>query len=75
MACGRFKAIDEEREVDLRHCSREVVMRERIEVRSDIHFGEPCVAGMRIPVQSVLELVREGVTPLTMPRPLPQSLS
>jgi uncharacterized protein (DUF433 family) len=39
-------------------------MPERIAVRSDIHFGKPCVAGTRIPVQSVLELVREGVAPI-----------
>ncbi len=38
-------------------------MAERIAVRSDIHFGKPCVAGTRITVQSVLELVREGVAP------------
>lgn len=37
-------------------------MRERIEVNSSIHFGKPCVAGTRIPVQSVLELVREGLS-------------
>ncbi len=36
-------------------------MHERISVRPDIHFGKPCVAGTRIPVQSVLELVREGI--------------
>jgi len=36
-------------------------MRERIAVDPRIHFGKPCVAGTRIPVQSVLELVREGV--------------
>ena len=36
-------------------------MRERIEVNPNIHFGKPCVAGTRIPVQSVLELVREGL--------------
>lgn len=36
-------------------------MNERIEVSPDIHFGKPCVAGTRIPVQSVLELVREGL--------------
>jgi len=36
-------------------------MRERIEVNLNIHFGKPCVAGTRIPVQSVLELVREGI--------------
>ncbi len=35
-------------------------MRERIAVDPEIHFGKPCVAGTRIPVQSVLELVREG---------------
>ncbi len=27
----------------------------------NIHFGKPCVAGTRIPVQDVLELVRDGV--------------
>lgn len=27
-----------------------------------VHFGKPCVAGTRIPVQNVLELVREGIT-------------
>lgn len=37
-------------------------MRERITVSPQVHFGKPCVAGMRITVQSVLELVREGVT-------------
>lgn len=36
-------------------------MKERIAVNPQIHFGKPCVAGSRIPVQSVLELVREGL--------------
>ena len=33
----------------------------RIEVSPNIHFGKPCVAGARIPVQAVLELVSEGI--------------
>ncbi len=33
---------------------------DRIEVNPSIHFGKPCVAGTRIPVQNVLELVRDG---------------
>ncbi len=33
----------------------------RIEVNPNIHFGKPCVAGTRIPVQDVLELVAEGL--------------
>jgi len=37
-------------------------MNERISVDPDIHFGKPCVAGTRIPVQNVLELVREGIS-------------
>jgi len=37
-------------------------MIERITVNPQIHFGKPCVAGTRIPVQSVLELVREGLS-------------
>ena len=36
-------------------------MKDRIAVNPQIHFGKPCVAGTRIPVQSVLELVREGL--------------
>ena len=37
-------------------------MKHRIAINPRIHFGKPCVAGTRIPVQSVLELVREGVS-------------
>ena len=36
-------------------------MQERIAVNPQIHFGKPCVAGTRITVQNVLELVREGI--------------
>lgn len=36
-------------------------MKQRITVDPNIHFGKPCVAGTRIPVQNVLELVREGI--------------
>ena len=35
-------------------------MKKRIAVNPEIRFGKPCVAGTRIPVQNVLELVREG---------------
>ena len=35
---------------------------ERIEVNPNIHFGKPCVAGTRIPVIHVLELVGEGIS-------------
>jgi uncharacterized protein (DUF433 family) len=37
-------------------------MSEKVAVNPNVHFGKPCVAGTRIPVQSVLELVREGVS-------------
>ncbi len=37
-------------------------MSDRVVVDPNIHFGKPCVAGTRIPVQSVLELVREGIS-------------
>jgi hypothetical protein len=33
----------------------------RIQVSPEIHFGKPCVAGTRIPVQAVLELAREAI--------------
>ena len=35
----------------------------RIEVNPQVHFGKPCIAGTRIPVQAVLELVRDGIPP------------
>ena len=37
-------------------------MIERIAVNPQIHFGKPCVAGTRILVQNVLELMDEGVS-------------
>lgn len=36
-------------------------MQERIVGQPHIHFGKPCLANTRIPVESVLELVREGI--------------
>ena len=35
---------------------------ERIVVNPKIHFGKPTIAGTRITVQSVLELVNEGLS-------------
>lgn len=37
-------------------------MIDRIAVDPGIHFGKPCIAGTRITVQSVLELLGEGRT-------------
>lgn len=37
-------------------------MIERIAVNPRVHFGKPCVAGTRITVQSVLELLNEGMS-------------
>ncbi|MFH0821617.1 MAG: DUF433 domain-containing protein [Pseudomonadota bacterium] len=36
-------------------------MNGRITVNPNVHFGKPCVAGTRIPVRNVLELVREAI--------------
>ena len=37
-------------------------MNERIAIDANIHFGKPCIAGTRITVQNVLELINEGVS-------------
>lgn len=37
-------------------------MTNRIAVNPEIHFGKPCVAGTRITVQDVLELINEGLS-------------
>ena len=36
-------------------------VKERIAVDPNTHFGKPCIAGTRIPVLNVLELVWEGL--------------
>ena len=36
-------------------------MIDRITVNPKVHFGKPCVVGTRITVQSVLELLDEGL--------------
>ncbi|MEH1886670.1 MULTISPECIES: DUF433 domain-containing protein [unclassified Nostoc] len=35
---------------------------DRIVVNSQIHFGKPCIAGTRITVQSILELLNDGLS-------------
>jgi len=35
--------------------------RVRIIIDPEIHFRKPCVAGTRIPVENVLELIQEGI--------------
>lgn len=37
-------------------------IKQRIQIDSNVHFGKPCVAGTRIPVMGVLELVSEGLS-------------
>ena len=37
-------------------------MIKRITVNPKIHFGKPCVAGTRITVQNVLELINEDLS-------------
>jgi len=37
-------------------------MLERITMNPKIHFGRPCIAGTRITVQNVLELLNDGLS-------------
>ena len=36
--------------------------KKRIIIDSKVHFGKPCLAGTRMPIENVLELVQEGIT-------------
>ena len=33
----------------------------RITINPEIHFGKPCIAGTRIPIEAILELVRADI--------------
>jgi len=35
--------------------------RKRIVINPEIHLGKPSIAGTRIPVENVLELIQEGI--------------
>jgi uncharacterized protein (DUF433 family) len=35
---------------------------DKITVNPQIHFGKPCIAGTRVPVQNILELLDEGLS-------------
>ncbi|MBW4672786.1 MAG: DUF433 domain-containing protein [Desmonostoc geniculatum HA4340-LM1] len=35
---------------------------DKIVVNSQIHFGKPCIAGTRITVQNILELLNDGLS-------------
>ena len=35
--------------------------KDRIVLDPNVHFGKPCIAGTRIKVEDVLELVEEGI--------------
>jgi uncharacterized protein (DUF433 family) len=35
--------------------------RSQVVIDSRIHFGKPCVAGTRVPVEAVMELVQEAI--------------
>jgi len=34
----------------------------RITINPNIHFGQPCIVGTRIPVYCILELVKAGIS-------------
>ncbi|MBP1699194.1 MAG: hypothetical protein H6Q41_4382 [Deltaproteobacteria bacterium] len=34
----------------------------RIVIEPKVHFGKPCIAGTRIPVEDVLELIQENIS-------------
>lgn len=35
--------------------------KDRIVIDPKVHFGKPCIADTRIPVENVLELIQEGI--------------
>lgn len=36
--------------------------RERVEIRSDLHHGDPCIRGTRIPVRTIVGSLADGLS-------------
>ena len=45
---------------------------ERIVVAQDLHHGEPCIKGTRIPVATVVGSLADGMTPAQIVEAFPQ---
>ena len=41
---------------------RKADYKQRVILDPKVHFGKPCIAGTRIPVEDVLELIQEGIS-------------
>jgi len=49
-----------------------VQWQERIEITPDLHHGDPCIAGTRIPVATILGSLADGMTPDEIQEAYPQ---
>lgn len=45
---------------------------ERIEIAPDLHHGEPCIKGTRIPVAIIVGSLADGMTPAEIQSAYPQ---
>jgi uncharacterized protein (DUF433 family) len=49
-----------------------VTWRERIVIEPDLHHGDPCIKGTRIPVAMVIGSLADGLTPAQIREAFPQ---
>jgi len=49
-----------------------VAWRERIVIAPDLHHGDPCVKGTRIPVAMIVGSLADGMTPAQIRKAYPQ---
>jgi uncharacterized protein (DUF433 family) len=45
---------------------------ERVEVTPDLHHGDPCIRGTRIPVATIVGSLADGMTPAEIREAYPQ---
>jgi uncharacterized protein (DUF433 family) len=36
--------------------------RQRVEIRDDVHHGDPCIRGTRVPVRTIIGSLADGMT-------------
>lgn len=66
--CGQHVAVEHQGDVEMNHAR----WRERIQIARDLHHGDPCIAGTRVPVVTIVSSLAEGMSAAEVMAEYPQ---